>query len=146
MPSPFFGCPLPQGMPSRPVVAPGRGADGSVAGRRVGDRVDGMANSLLVVHVDVQITPGQIDAFHAATEQNAVASRQEPGVVRFDVLADRGDPGHVVLVEVYRDADAADAHKRTPHYGTWRDTVAPMMARPRSSVQYVNVSPDDADW
>ncbi len=64
----------------------------------------------------------------------------------FDVLRDRADPTHVVLVEVYRDEGAAAAHKQTAHYATWRDAVAPMMARPRTSVRYVNVSPDDAGW
>jgi autoinducer 2-degrading protein len=105
-----------------------------------------MTNSLLVVQVDVQVLTDSVEEFHAATGANATASRQEPGVVRFDVLADRADPAHLVLVEVYRDAAAAAAHKQTEHYQRWRDAVAPMMARPRSSVQYVNVSPDDADW
>lgn len=105
-----------------------------------------MTSSLLVVHVDVQVLPDQVQAFHAATEVNAAASRDEPGVVRFDVLADRVDPAHVVLVEVYRDPAAADAHKETAHYRRWRDAVSSMMARPRTSAQYVNVSPDDAGW
>lgn len=102
--------------------------------------------SLLHVHVDVAVNPGEVADFLAATEVNAAASRQEAGVVRFDVLADRVDPSHVVLIEIYRDADAASAHKETEHYRVWRDTVAPMMARPRTSIKYVNVSPDDAGW
>ncbi len=105
-----------------------------------------MPNSLLVVHVDVAVVPEHREAFLTETEKNARASREEPGVVRFDVLADREDPGHVVLVEVYRDDDAAAAHKDTAHYQAWRDAVAPMMARPRQSARYVNWSPDDASW
>ncbi len=105
-----------------------------------------MSGNLLIVHVDVAVVPDQVEAFLAATETNALASRQEPGVVRFDVLADRSDPAQVVLVEIYRDHAAAAAHKETAHYALWRDTVAPMMARPRSSTQYVNVSPDDTGW
>ena len=105
-----------------------------------------MTASLLIVHVDVAVDPNHLEDFLAATEINAVASRQEPGVVRFDVLVDRADPGHVVLVEIYRDRQAADDHKATAHYATWRDAVAPWMARPRSSVAYLNVSPDDAGW
>jgi autoinducer 2-degrading protein len=108
--------------------------------------VAGMTNSLLVVHVDVGVVPGQVDAFRRATELNASASRDEAGVVRFDVLADRADPAHVLLVEVYRDEAAAAAHKETAHYQRWRDVVAPMMARPRSSVRFVNLSPGDSDW
>jgi (4S)-4-hydroxy-5-phosphonooxypentane-2,3-dione isomerase len=103
-------------------------------------------NSLLIVHVDVAVAPDSVDAFLRATADNAAASRNEPGVVRFDVISDRADPSHVVLVEIYRDEDAAAAHKQTPHYRTWRDTVAPMMARPRSATRFVNCSPGDHGW
>lgn len=105
-----------------------------------------MPNSLLIVHVDVAVVADQVEAFLVATEENARASREEPGVVRFDVLSDRADAGHVVLVEIYVDEAAAAAHKDTAHYQRWRDTVAPMMARPRQATRYVNVSPDDQDW
>jgi autoinducer 2-degrading protein len=105
-----------------------------------------MSRSLLVVQVDVLVTPDQVSSFRAATVANATASRTEPGVVRFDVLQDRAEPGRFVLVEVYRDDHAAAAHKETEHYRTWRDTVAPMMAGPRSSRRYINVTPDDAGW
>ena len=43
-----------------------------------------------------------------------------------------------VLVEVYRTSDAAVKHKETGHYAKWRDTVATMMAEPRSSVKYTD--------
>lgn len=100
-----------------------------------------------VVHVDVAVLPDQVEAFLDATRRNAAASRDEPGVLRFDVVQDRSDPCHVVLVEVYADEDAPAAHKQTPHYAAWRDTVAPMMARPRGSVTFTPVSPDDeAGW
>ena len=105
-----------------------------------------MSNSLLIVHVDVAVLPEHLDAFLDETLANAAASRDEPGVVRFDVLSDRSDPAHVVLVETYRDEAAAAAHKDTAHYQRWRDAVAPMMGRPRQSTRYVNTSPDDADW
>jgi (4S)-4-hydroxy-5-phosphonooxypentane-2,3-dione isomerase len=103
-------------------------------------------NSLLVVHVDIAVIPEQLAAFLTATRENAEASRSETGVVRFDVLSDRADAGHVVFVEIYRDEAAAAAHKDTAHYQRWRDAVAPMMARPRQSTRYVNTFPDDADW
>jgi (4S)-4-hydroxy-5-phosphonooxypentane-2,3-dione isomerase len=103
-----------------------------------------VSNSLLIVHVDVAVRPELVPDFLAATERNATASRREPGVVGFDVLVDREDDAHVVLVEVYRDDHAAAAHKETAHYAQWRDAVAPMMARPRQSVRYRNASPDAA--
>lgn len=105
-----------------------------------------MPNTLLIVHVDVAVVPEQLDAFRGATEENARCSREEPGVVRFDVLNDRDDSSHVLLVEVYRSEAAAVAHKETAHYQRWRDVVGPMMARPRRSTRYLNLSPDDAAW
>ena len=56
------------------------------------------------------------------------------------------DPTRFVLVEAYRTTDAPAKHKETAHYATWRDTVAPMMAEPRTSVKFSNIFPDDAGW
>src|SRR2546430_12198431 len=96
---------------------------------------------MLVVDVHVRIRPGQVEEFLAATLINARASLAEPGVLRFDVIQDEADPAHVVLVEVYRDADAPAAHKLTPHYAAWRDAAAEMMAEPRASEKYSAVFP-----
>jgi (4S)-4-hydroxy-5-phosphonooxypentane-2,3-dione isomerase len=88
-----------------------------------------------------------VEEFLAATLVNARASLAEPGVLRFDVIQDQDDPDHVVLVEVYEDADASAAHKFTTHYADWRDRVAEMMAEPRSSTRFSVVFPaDDARW
>ena len=105
-----------------------------------------MPGSLLIVHVQVRITPGSEQAFLAATLANAAASRHEPGILRFDVLRDRDDPLRFVLVESYRDEAAALAHKQTGHYARWRDAVAGLMAEPRRGVRHVNVSPDDTGF
>ncbi len=98
------------------------------------------------MHVHVQVAAGSEEAFREATLSNARQSVREPGVARFDVLQSTDDPTRFVLVEVYRDAQAPAAHKDTAHYQTWQDTVAPMMAQPRSSQRYVNAFPDDAGW
>jgi (4S)-4-hydroxy-5-phosphonooxypentane-2,3-dione isomerase len=98
---------------------------------------------MLVVHVHARIRPGQVEDFLAATDINARASVNEPGVLRFDVIQDQADPAHVVLVEVYRDEAASAAHKQTAHYATWRDAVAGMMAQPRESARYSAVFPAD---
>jgi autoinducer 2-degrading protein len=100
---------------------------------------------MLVVHVDIAVQPDRIADFLAASVDNATASLTEPGVLRFDVLRDEGDPAHVMFVEVYRDAEAASAHKQTPHYAAWRDAVADLMARPRTRVTYLPVVPTEED-
>ena len=91
---------------------------------------------MLVILVQVQVKPDCLEAFRQATLDNARASRQEPGVARFDALQQADDPTRFVLVEAYRSADAPARHKETAHYQKWRDTVAPMMAVPRTSTKY----------
>ncbi|KYF93848.1 antibiotic biosynthesis monooxygenase [Sorangium cellulosum] len=105
-----------------------------------------MQSSLFIVHVHVHVKPEHVSAFREATLDNARESVKEPGIARFDVVQDIEDPARFVLVEVYRTKEAPAAHKETEHYKRWRDTVADMMAEPRTSRKYVNVFPDDAGY
>ena len=90
---------------------------------------------MLTVLVHVHVKPDQIEAFKAASLENARHSRQEAGIARFDVLQHADDAARFVLVEVYRSDDAPARHKETAHYAAWRDRVADMMASPRSSTK-----------
>ena len=101
---------------------------------------------MLIVHIHVHVKPESVVDFRQATLENAHHSVQEPGIARFDVVQQQDDPTRFVLVEVYRTADGAAAHKETAHYARWRDTVAPMMAEPRDRVQYDAVFPDPQGW
>ena len=101
---------------------------------------------MLIVHVNVKVKPETIKAFRAATLENARHSLKEPGIARFDVVQQLDDPTRFVLVEVYRSDDAPARHKETAHYQKWRDTVAPMMAEPRTSVKFSNAFPDETGW
>ena len=101
---------------------------------------------MLVVHVFVHVKPDDVPAFIAATLENARNSVREPGIARFDVIQQEDDPTRFVLVEVYRTADDPARHKETAHYARWRDTVADMMAAPRTAVRYANLFPDDSGW
>jgi quinol monooxygenase YgiN len=97
---------------------------------------------MLVVHVSIRVKPEHVEAFKQATIANARESLKESGVARFDFAQQQDDPARFVLVEVYRTPEASTAHKETKHYAVWRDTVAPMMAEPRSSVKFSNVYPE----
>lgn len=101
---------------------------------------------MLVIHVHILVKPEFIEVFKEATLANARESVKEPGIARFDVMQQQDDPARFVLVEVYRSAEANAAHKETKHYQVWRDTVANMMAAPRTSVKFTNVFPTDKDW
>src|SRR5436305_6896092 len=98
---------------------------------------------MLIVHVHVHVKPEFIDAFREATIENAAHSVQEPGIARFDVIQQADDPARFVLIEMYRTPEDTVRHKETAHYAKWRDTVAPMMAMPRSSIKYSNLYPSD---
>jgi quinol monooxygenase YgiN len=99
-----------------------------------------------IVHVHTRVKPESVEAFRIATLENARHSLQEPGIARFDVVQQRDDPTRFVLVEVYRTTEDPPRHRETPHYRRWRDSVEPMMAEPRTKVEYVEVFPDSASW
>ena len=101
---------------------------------------------MLIVHVHVHVKVDQVEAFQAASVENAQQSVKEPGVARFDVIQQQDDPARFVLVEVYRTPNDPARHKETAHYKKWRDTVENMMAEPRTSVKYSNVFPDERGW
>ena len=101
---------------------------------------------MFIVHVHVFVKPDCIEAFRAASLENACHSLQEAGIARFDVLQQQDNAARFVLIEVYRSPDEAARHKETAHYATWRDSVAPMMAEPRYSVKYDNAFPPDENW
>jgi autoinducer 2-degrading protein len=81
----------------------------------------------LVVHLEVR--PGSREEFLAGMTANAEASvRDEPGCLRFDVCSVDGEENRFVLYELYTDADAFAAHKRTPHFSAWREVAGRVLA------------------
>ena len=60
---------------------------------------------MYIVHVFVHVKPEHLEAFKAATIENARNSVQEPGIARFDVIQQADDPTRFVLIEVYRTPD-----------------------------------------
>lgn len=98
-----------------------------------------------IVHVHVNVKPEFVEAFKLATIENASNSVKEAGIARFEVMQQTDDPTKFILIEIYKTADAPGAHKETPHYKRWRDTVMRMMAEPRQGIKYTNIFPDDSN-
>lgn len=67
-----------------------------------------------VVLATITIKPGQVQRFVAAMDAQAVASRNEAGVVDFRVFQSDADPLLFYSVESYRDKAAFEAHVKTP--------------------------------
>jgi (4S)-4-hydroxy-5-phosphonooxypentane-2,3-dione isomerase len=101
---------------------------------------------MLILLVQVHVKPECVERFKEITIENARCSAREPGVARFDFLAQRDDPTRFVLVEAYRDASAPAKHKETAHYAVWAEKVAEMLAEPRTRALYENAFPGDAGW
>ena len=101
---------------------------------------------MYIVLVHTHVKPEFLDAFRAASIENARNSILEPGISRFDVIQEVEDLTRFILVEVYRTPEDNAKHKETAHYARWRDTVADMMAEPRKGIKYSNVFPQDGDW
>lgn len=102
-----------------------------------------MTTHVTLVHVHVRAE--HLDAFIAATRANHEGSVREPGNIRFDILQSTDDPTRFVFCEAYVDAAAARAHRETPHYLAWRDTVADWMAEPRQGVRYDGLLPEGSN-
>jgi len=87
---------------------------------------------LLGLHVNVVVKQDSIDAFIAASLENAKNSLQEPLIEQFELSQHLDDPTQFRLVEVYQSLQGIQDHGKSAHYLKWRETVAPMMAQARS--------------
>jgi autoinducer 2-degrading protein len=96
---------------------------------------------MIVTCVYVKVKPENMQEFIAASELNHLESVNEPGNIRFDLCQMADDPCSFLLYEAYESEEASAAHKTTPHYAKWRDTVAGMMAEPRKGVKYRILNP-----
>ena len=90
--------------------------------------------NILLVHIHIK--PECVEAFKAATFDNARNSAKEPGVARFDVIQQQDDPTRFVLYEAYKTADAIAQHKETAHYKKWAAVTANMFVTPRTRALY----------
>lgn len=97
---------------------------------------------MIVACVHVRVKPEHLEDFIEASRQNHLGSVQELGNFRFDICQSQEDPSVFLLYEAYESAEASAAHKITPHYLKWRDTVAEFMAEPRSADKYTILFPD----
>lgn len=96
---------------------------------------------MYVTIVDVLVKKDHITDFIQATEQNHLASIQEEGNRRFDLLQSDDNSQQFVLYEAYVSEEDARDHKKTSHYQNWRECVADWMERPRSGITYTGVFP-----
>ena len=82
----------------------------------------------VVVHVD--FVPRRSAEGMAALQQYAVDSRKDDGAQRIYILQELAQPNHFMIVEVWRNRAAYDAHISAAHTIAWRNTIQPLMGSP----------------
>lgn len=82
---------------------------------------------MFIVAVRFQIHPDHTATFRDAVLINAAASeRDEPGCHQFDACFN-ADGTECFLYEVYDDEAAFGAHRASPHFNTFWETVQPII-------------------
>jgi autoinducer 2-degrading protein len=76
--------------------------------------------------VKIQVKAECVDEFKKITFYNSENARREPGNLRFDVIADDGNPSLFFLYEIYKSDEAIAYHRTTEHYKKWADAIAKM--------------------
>jgi autoinducer 2-degrading protein len=90
---------------------------------------EGKTMSALVVKI--QMKAEFRDQFIKEMLADAIGSEKvEQGCLMFNIVNDAADPNVLYLFEVYKDADAIEAHKKMPHFVKWLETTKDWLAAP----------------
>jgi quinol monooxygenase YgiN len=90
----------------------------------------GSIGGRVVVIGDIHALMGRRDELADLLVRTQAAARREPGCVAYafgDVL---GEPGHIVVVQEWRDPAALEDHYRSDAFTTYQQEVGPLLSRP----------------
>lgn len=92
-----------------------------------------------VVHIaKLQIDPAQLDNYKVALkEQIETAVKVEPGVLTLHAVADKDNPAHITVFEIYTDTASYKAHLQTPHFQKYKTSTKDMV----KSLELIDVVP-----
>lgn len=83
---------------------------------------------MLVVIARYLVTAGHESIVEPLLDENAVASRTEPGCLEFTVFRAIDEPRTFLLYERYTDDAAFQAHRKSPHFKSIiEDQVVPLL-------------------
>jgi quinol monooxygenase YgiN len=76
----------------------------------------------------IEVDPAQLEMYNTALkEQMTTAVSVEPGVLTYYAVADKSNPSHITILEIYADTAAYNAHIKTPHFKKYKDAVQHMV-------------------
>jgi len=74
------------------------------------------------------IDPAQLENYKAALkEEIEISIRLEPGVLMLNAVADKDNPTHITVFEIYADNDAYMSHGQTPHFKKYKSITKEMV-------------------
>ncbi|MCA4823212.1 MAG: (4S)-4-hydroxy-5-phosphonooxypentane-2,3-dione isomerase [Serratia rubidaea] len=94
-----------------------------------------------VTLVEINVKPDKVEEFIEVFRANHLGAIAEPGNLRFDVLQDETIPTRFYIYEAYRDQQAVDAHKQTPHYLQCVARLEALMTGPRKKTTFIGLMP-----
>ena len=82
----------------------------------------------LVRIAELEIDPAQLENYKTALKEEIETSiRVEPGVLTLYAVAEKENPSHIRIFEMYADADAYKAHLETPHFKKYKAATQQMV-------------------
>lgn len=84
------------------------------------------------------IDSAQLNAYNAILKEGIeTAVRVEPGVLTLYAVADKNNPTHITILEIYASTAAYQSHLKTPHFLKYKNATKDMV----KSLELVETTP-----
>jgi len=101
------------------------------------DKAVAQSKQQMVRLAKIEVDPLQLQQYNAAVkEQMTTAVKKEPGVLTYYAVADKNNPAHITILEIYADTSAYQSHIKTRHFLKYKAIVQNMVR----SLELVDVS------
>jgi quinol monooxygenase YgiN len=98
---------------------------------------------MIFITAKFRVRPEDADAWPEISRSFTDATRAEPGCLWFDWSRSLDDPAEYVLVEAFRDDDAAAAHVQSAHFAAAQKELPPHLTE---TPRIVNFTVPQDDW
>ena len=98
---------------------------------------------MIFITAKFRVRPDDADRWPEIVGSFTAATRAEPGCLWFEWSRSLGDPTEYVLVEAFRDDQAAAAHVQSEHFAAARRDLPPHLAE---TPRIVNAAVAQDDW
>jgi quinol monooxygenase YgiN len=105
---------------------------------------DDSGDAAVYVVAYVEVIPPAVAEATALLRQYREASRTDAGLVRLEVLQQRGRPDHFAIMETWQDQKTFEAHGGAPHTSALRERLQPLRSSPYDERLHQHLSTDDA--